>query len=253
MKIKKKDDSLILKESRKLQDELDDIHRKAVSIIFGKLSSLARQIDSGSKTLKEFANDLNSSKSDNENSDSKKTHPSPFLLKYVDGVLNNADNLSQSIAAYSSHLQPQSNTSVSSSDQNNNHENNVLYNFLKEQNDAISRCSTKVSQLTIKMDGVRSELSKKLNINTTYLTTDEKSTDISNVQSIKTKYQQFLEQKELKEKKRQDESDIFGNSTVTVQASGGLLKSGLNLGINSKGFGKKDQSQSSITKTPGKP
>ena len=103
------------------------------------------------------------------------------------------------------------------------------------------------------MDGVRSELSKKLNINTTYLTTDEKSTDISNVQSIKTKYQQFLEQKELKEKKRQDESDIFGNSTVTVQASGGLLKSGLNLGINSKGFGKKDQSQSSITKTPGKP
>lgn len=235
-----------------MQKDLSAIRDDAISDIFGILSSLARQIDSGSKTLNEFKKDLSISKSDFDiaNSGSNKKHPTPFLLKYVDDIENTAEELSQSIIAYTSHLQPKAN-SVTSSEKQNNNENQVLYNFLKEQSNAIFRCSTKVSKLTTKMTQARQALSDKLKINSLDFSFENKNITESNVQSINTKYQQFLEQKKQKEKRGIDESDIFGGSKVSVKSAAPASKFSFSSGNkNFQGFGTKKNDTATDTKKP---
>lgn len=232
----KEKDAEVFSKLSEAQAKLKEIHSKAFSAIFEDLSSLARQLDSGSKTLKEFEKDLSLSKSiDFKNLN--KTHTTPFLLKYVDDIEDRAESLSQSIVAYASHLQPQANTISSSDKQNNRNDNQQLYFFLKEQSDAIFRCSTKVSCLITKMNQVRQVLSEKLKINAINYINDDYITENSNVQSIDIKYQQFLEQKKQKERRNVEESDIFGKSTVAVKAqtnSFGSVGFGKSFGQNNK-------------------
>lgn len=219
------------------QKTLDQIHDKVADDIFGSLSSIARQIDSGTKLLKEYENDLKISKTDHSisNSEPNESHPSVFLLKYVDDLEKTAESLSQSISAYSSHLQSQTN-SIASDDQI---ENQTLFHFLKEQSEAIYRCSTKVSRLNEKRNRVQQILNQKLKINTFIFNIEEEATENSTVQSIKSKYQQFQEQKKQKEKKNSDQSDILGNSTVISKTATNSF--GFNFGNTSfgSGFGKK--------------
>lgn len=232
----KEKDEEVLDKLSKAQAKLEEIHSKAFSAIFEDLSSLARQLDSGSKTLKEFRKDLSLSKSiDLKNLN--KTQTTPFLLKYVDDIEDTAESLSQSIVAYASHLQPQTNTISSSDKQNNSSDNQQLYCFLKEQSDAIFRCSTKVSRLITKMNQVRQVLSEKLKINAINYTNEDYITENSNVQSIDIKYQQFLEQRKQKERRNIEESDIFGKSTVSVKTQTNSFMS--NSSIKSFGQGYK--------------
>lgn len=219
------------------QKTLDQIHDKVADDIFGSLSSIARQIDSGTKLLKEYENDLKISKTDHSisNSEPNESHPSVFLLKYVDDLEKTAESLSQSISAYSSHLQSQTN-SIASDDQI---ENQMLFHFLKEQTEAIYRCSTKVSRLNEKRNRVQQILNQKLKINTFIFNIEEEATENSTVQSIKSKYQQFQEQKKQKEKQNSDQSDILGNSTVISKTAANSFGFSFgNTGFGS-GFGKK--------------
>ncbi|OHT10005.1 hypothetical protein TRFO_20916 [Tritrichomonas foetus] len=209
------------------QKTLLSIRDESTSEIFGSLTSLAHQIDAGKKTVKEFEEELAISKSDYTNSEHIRSLPSPFILRFVDRVEKSAEDFAQSIAAYGSHLQP--NKPISN-------ENQIIFDFLNEQHNAILRCSSRVSKLNEKLIATRNNLATKLKINSINISNFEESAEDSYAQSIDVKYQQFLGQQKQKNQKRIEESDLFGNSTVEEQTTSGGFGFGGGFG-NSFGSG----------------
>ena len=200
----KGDDKSDANEGEDLLNKVFSTREAIVSEIFGSLTSLAHQIDAGKKIVKEYSDELKISQEDYRNSEQIRSLPSPFIIRFVDNVEKLADDLSQSISAFGSHLQP----SLKPDD------DMVIYNYLNEQHNAIVRCSSKVSKINEKLITVRNNLASKLKINAFSFSQSEPHTENTYAQSIQSKYQQFLAQNRNKNQKRLEESDLFGNSTV---------------------------------------
>lgn len=210
-----KEESLLESKNRGevMYDEMEKIKDLCMNDLFFSIYSFGHQIDNGKKILNEYKIELSESKNDHKNTNSIKTFPSPFLVRYSKHLEDISDSISEEIEAYRGHLQSLSNNSENIGFNKNQKKNDILYNFFNEEYEALLRSSTKISQLCKKLSFTRSHLCQKLQIDQSRLMTDYKNTEDSIFSSIQTKYKQFLSNKKFKMQKSIDESDLFGKPT----------------------------------------
>lgn len=208
-----------------IDTEINGLEDDTTKALLGTLMSLAHQIDYGKSIIKEYKDELEKSKDDLSNSSHVRVVPTPFIIRYVNKIQQRATDLSESLAAYESRLQP-----TDSSDSQK-----TMYELLNKQHEAVLRCSSRVSRLREKLDKVRTQISQKVKSDSTMMSISEGTNDIDNrglvSADISTSFSQFQAEQKKKIEKRNANSDLFGNSNVQAPAKTGFgLGSGLGLG-----------------------
>ncbi|KAK8899936.1 hypothetical protein M9Y10_002259 [Tritrichomonas musculus] len=175
--------------------------------LFLNLDSLAHQIDSGRKMIKDFKTDLDEFKKNYNSTQSS------FLVRYSKQLEDMSGSISEEIEAYKGHLQSLSNNSTINRCNSSSDYNDVLFNFFNEEYQALLRSSTKISRLSKKLSYTRALLCQKLKIDQSQFIIETKDVGSSVFQSIHTRYKQFQENKKSKLTKNISESDLFGLPT----------------------------------------
>lgn len=214
--------------------EIKQLEEETQQALKGSVISLAHQVDYAKSVIKELNKELERSQSDLTNSSHVRTIPSPFITRYVNRLQQRATDLSESLAAYQSRLQP--NYQIDS--------DQTVRELLEQQYNAILRTSTKVVHLRDKLDQIRILTMQKLNTDSlsssfvNYDANNETKDLISN--RIENDFTQFKAERKRKLDKRNANSDLFGNSLLATPPKpafglGSGLKSGLGLGTSALG------------------
>ncbi|KAH0791671.1 hypothetical protein GPJ56_004357 [Histomonas meleagridis] len=213
--------------SKNIESLVESIKKETVNELLTKLTSVANNIDHGKAELEELQSELNIAKSDLTNSSHIGDPPTPFIRRYVAKINKMAIDLENMLASAGRYLQPQQKITTNSSQ--------VMVDLLSQEHEAIVRCSARVSQVQAKLTSVRSELESKLNVSHSQLDFSDYQFESSYQQNIQVKYKQFLNDRKRKVTKRNEESDLLGNSTKPVQTQGTGF--GFGFGFGSGGFG----------------
>lgn len=175
-------------------------------LLLGELLSTARMIDEGKSIISNLQNELDTAKSDIENSSHARSIPTPFIVRYVQRIEQSASELSENLASAESKLQPSSNFSSTS----------TMTSFLTEQYDAVQRASTRVAELEAQLSEVRQLVISKMKIPPSQLVileeleaNDKESTTAA---TVKTNYDLFLSDQKKNLEKRGDVTNLFGIS-----------------------------------------
>lgn len=221
------------KEFDSVEESLEEIDNESTNALLGSLTSVAHQIDSGVELIEYYKNELKLAQNDLTNSSHIRILPTPFIKRYVARIHNNAENLSQALKDFECRLH--SNT------ERDPHE--IMQDFFKKQYEAIIRCYSRIARIQTKSDEVRTSLLQKIRNNQSCSSSLSMSNEVytkENVaQSIRTSFSQYQAEMRKKNDKRNQNSDLFGNSTVTLPNKvGGLgLGSGLGSSFGASRFG----------------
>ncbi|OHT16550.1 hypothetical protein TRFO_13145 [Tritrichomonas foetus] len=192
-----------------VESDVASIKKETIDCINGSLASIAHQIDFGQAAFAESKNELSVAKSDFDNCSHFRGTPSPFIKRYVTRIHKTADELTQSLASYSSRFQSQqSNSSESGSA--------ILNKMLTEQHQAILRCSSRVAALMEKLDKARSAMSSKLKTNIKFEQAEDSQQNLCS-QKLQEAWRRFTADQKQKLYKIADETDLFGNSATAAK------------------------------------
>ena len=218
-------------EEKEVQNSLYDLSSRSKEELFGNLTSLAHQIDYGKRIINEYKEDFSFSKNCYNTSNALSSFPSPFLSNYSKHLEEEFRSLDQEITAYSS----QFNFSDKSVD------DNIFFKLFEEENNAICRTSTKLTQLLNKYANTRLNLYQKLKITQPYKSDSYTFQDQSYAKSIELKFKQFKSEQTAKQVKNLEHSDLFGVSNQIEETKSNSLFG------NSFGTGYTGFSSSSLT------
>ncbi|KAH0791068.1 hypothetical protein GPJ56_005203 [Histomonas meleagridis] len=201
------------------EKRLSNIIESATRSITHTLITLTNELDHGNSSISEYRSLLETSKRDLTIAmRPNRSGTSPFLIRYVDSIQKRGKILEEELDSFSKALE--SDDTISSSQS--------LKNVLMQQQEAIIRCGSKVSQIKDKANDIQKEIISKFKIrgiDTSKLDAlDEDEAEISRTKTIKEEYEQFLqtrkhdlekhetnEEKFKKPEKKAGNSYSFGN------------------------------------------
>ena len=204
--------------------------------IFGPVMGLAHQVDNGKRAVFEYKEELTKSQQDLAGTYHNKQTPTPFIRRFVSDLKTQFYELDQSIKAVESTL-----TSPNSMEEFNAEISPTLFvaETLKQEQEAIGRLSSKVSNLKTAFDETTKLYDDRIHFgeasNATVHTTTETNIDnevqkddvFDTAEKIDNQYKQYLLDKKNKQQKWRDKIDLFGadpsigaTSTATKSAFG---------------------------------
>lgn len=202
--------------NRMLPDEVDSIasslmelSEQTKKVIFGPLTSLANKIDNGKESVDRFSTDLEGSKSDLSNASHHKSTPTPFINRMFDHLQNQYNDLAQQLAANESKFTLSSETLTPYES---------LAKALREQNEALIRCSTKVAKLRSQYESTKKLFNDRFGQFSRTVNIDDSISSSSTVaETVTSTYKTWESERKQKLDKYMEDIDLFGVNTVAPQ------------------------------------
>lgn len=175
--------------------KVSDVYDECVRAIQHTLVALASEVDHGNSLVSEARADLDMYHADKTNSYLSHTFPTPFMSRFINNIEKRKNNLSEAISEYENKIQEGKQAENST----------LLLQVLQEQNEAIVRCSSRISEIQRKADELRSLLEKRASAMhrqsiIKFVTEDDSKKSI--VSAVQTSYVQFLEERKHNIEKR---------------------------------------------------
>lgn len=204
-----------------------DVYDDSIRAIQHTLSALASEVDHGNSLIAEARADLDMYHADKTNSYASHAFPTPFMSRFVHNLEKRKKNLSEAISEYENKLQEGKQTESPA----------LLVQVLQEQNEAIVRCSSRVSEIQRKTDELRSFLQNRTmrsHSNLKYM--DEDDSKRSVVSTVQMQFEQFLEERKRCIEKR-DTTTNYRSLCEVPGNSGKYGIGGKKLGASFSNFG----------------
>lgn len=181
----------------------------------GPLTSFARRIDSGYKSYSDSKKELEYAKTDFQNASHFHDTPSPFMKRYTNRLIKDFEQSSQALESYNIRFKPE--TQFSSNNQNTANQiipSQVMISILKEEHQAILRCSSRIAQIKRRHDDMITHFSNR-GINF-YIDQHSQKEKPFCSQVLQDSYKRFLDNKKNTIQKITEETNLFGDYDIAI-------------------------------------